>query len=97
MLRQNMSSEKFFNFGNIFKFHYVRSVVVVGDFRICSKKIFQTKTSTCSIFELETFFWCQNLRLDLLISEQVSEKFSEVGNTVKTGPEKATTFVFVKN
>jgi hypothetical protein len=24
MLRQNMSSEKFFNFGNMFKFHYVR-------------------------------------------------------------------------
>jgi hypothetical protein len=25
MLSQNMSSEKFFNLGNIFKFHYVRS------------------------------------------------------------------------
>jgi len=82
-----MSSEKFFNFGNIFKFHYVRSVVVVGDFRICSKKIFQTKTSTCSIFELENFFWCQKLRLDFLISNLLSEKNSEVGNVLKIDRE----------
>ncbi len=88
MLRSDLVSEKFFDLGNIFKFHYVRSVVVVGDFRICpKKKNFQTKTSTRSIFELGGTFWCQNLRLDVLNSEQASEKFSEVGNTVKTGPE----------
>ncbi len=46
-------------------------------------KIFQTKMSTRSIFELETFFWCQKLRLDLLISDLSSEKISEVRNVLK--------------
>jgi hypothetical protein len=51
------------------------------------KMNFNKNMSTCSIFELETSFWCQKLRLDLLISGQASEKFSEVGNTVKIDPE----------
>ena len=39
--------------------------------------------STRSIFELETFFWCQKLLLDLLISDLSSEKISEVRNVLK--------------
>ncbi len=40
-------------------------------------------------------FWCQNLRLDHLNSEQPSEK--EVRNIVKIDPEWSATFVLVKN
>jgi hypothetical protein len=61
--------------------------VTVGDFRICSKKNkkneFQTKMSTCSIFELETSPWRQKLCLDLLVSDLSSEKISEVGNVLR--------------
>jgi hypothetical protein len=42
-----------------------------------------TEMSISSVFVLGRTFWCQKLRLDLLNSEQVSEKFSDVRNTIK--------------
>jgi hypothetical protein len=47
--------------------------------------------STCSIFELETSFWCQKFCLDLLSSEHVSGNFLEVGNLLKIDLERLAT------
>jgi hypothetical protein len=49
-----------------------------------------------SIFKPESLFWCQKLRLELLISDLFSEKFWLVWNIVKIVLEWSATFVFVK-
>ena len=70
LLISNLPSEKNLEVGNMLKIDRE-----YGDFRMCKKNEFQQNMSTCSIFEVETSFWCQKLRLDLLNSEQASEKF----------------------
>ena len=44
--------------------------------------------SFSSVFELRRSFWCQKLRLDNLISEQVSKNLLEFNLSVKTSLAK---------
>jgi hypothetical protein len=83
MLSQNMSSGKIFDHGKIFKLDEVSTASPSANSVFVQKNEFQTKMSSCSIFELETSPWRQKLRLDLLISELPSEQNSEVGNVLK--------------
>jgi len=52
----------------------------------------KTKANFSQFFVLGRSFWCQNLRLDLLNSEQASEKLSEVRNTFKIDSERYSDF-----
>jgi hypothetical protein len=80
LLSSEHVSENFLEVGNILKIDLER----YGDFRrlpatsYLLKKFNNNKRNnekpTSSIFELEPSFWCQKLRLDLLISDLVTEK-----------------------
>jgi aspartate carbamoyltransferase regulatory subunit len=74
MLRSDLVSEKNFDLGNLFKFDEASTASPSATFIFVKNKNVSDKMSTRSIFELEPSFWCQNLRLDLLISDLVPEK-----------------------
>jgi hypothetical protein len=64
-LISNLPSEKNSEVGNVLKIDRE-----YGDFCMVAGR-----SPDSSILELETFFWCQKLRLYLLSSEQASENF----------------------